>query len=119
MDNYILRMLGLARRAGNLVFGTQLVRDAVRSRRKPCLVLIASDASENSSKSVCDSCAYYSVSVAKTDISASELGKIIGKEADVVCVAITDKGMADAISQKIDKSMFIIAENGESAGGRA
>ncbi len=119
MDNYISRILGLARKAGYIVFGTTLVRDAGRGKKKPYLVLLASDASENSYKRIHDSCVFYKTPLALTDITAEELGKIIGKDSDVVCVAITDEGMAKAIINKIDKTMFINAENGESAGGRA
>jgi len=36
-----------------------------------------------------------------------------------VCVALTDEGMAKAINEKIDKTMVIRADDGESAGGRA
>ena len=119
MDNYISRILGLARRAGYIVFGTMLVRDAVRSKKKPYLVLLASDASENSYKRIYDTCVFYNTQLAVIDITGEELGKIIGKGSDVVCVAITDEGMAKAIINKLDKTMFISAENGESAGGRA
>ena len=119
MDNYIIRILGLARRAGYLVFGTSLVRDAIRGRKKPCLVLLASDASENSYKRICDSCAFYGVELAVLDTTGEELGRVIGKDSDVVCVAITDTGMANAIKEKLDKTMFIKADDGESAGGRA
>ncbi|MBQ1226247.1 MAG: ribosomal L7Ae/L30e/S12e/Gadd45 family protein [Clostridia bacterium] len=119
MDNYISRILGLARRAGYIVFGTTLVRDAVRGKKKPYLVLLASDASENSYKRIYDSCVFYKTPLAVTDITSEELGKIIGKGSDVVCVALTDEGMAKAIINKLDKKMFISAENGESAGGRA
>ncbi|MBE6607516.1 MAG: hypothetical protein E7633_03025 [Ruminococcaceae bacterium] len=119
MDNYITRILGLARRAGYLVFGTALVRDAIRGRKKPYLVLLASDASENSHKRIHDSCMFYNIPLAVIDITGEELGKIIGKSGDVVCVALTDEGMAKAINEKIDKTMFIRADDGESAGGRA
>lgn len=119
MDNYISRILGLARRAGYIVFGTTLVRDAVRGRKKPYLVLLASDASENSYKRIHDSCVFYNTPLAVTDFTGEALGKIIGKDSDVVCVAVTDEGMAKAIIEKLDKKMFISAENGESAGGRA
>lgn len=119
MDSYVIRMLGLARRAGNLVFGTTLVRDAVRGKKKPYIVLLASDVSENSYKRIYDSCVFYDVKLAKLDIIGEELGKTIGKTSDVMCVAITDEGMADAIIEKLSKTMFIRADDGESAGGRA
>ena len=119
MDNYIKRILGLARRAGHLVFGTALVRDAIRGKKKPFLVLLASDASENSYKRICDSCAFYNTPLAHLDITGEELGKIIGKDSDVVCVALTDEGMAKTVNEKLDKTMFIKADDGKSAGGRA
>ncbi len=112
-------MLGLARRAGYLVFGTALVRDLIRGRNKPFLVLLASDASENSYKRIHDSCVFYKTPLAVIDITGEELGRIIGKSGDVVCIALTDEGMAKAVISKIDKTMFIRADDGESAGGRA
>ena len=112
-------MLGLARRAGKIVFGTTLVRDSLRGKKKPFLVLIASDASENSRKRISDSCAFYNATLARLDLTGEELGKIIGKDSDVMCVALTDESMANAIKEKIDETMFIKADNGESAGGRA
>jgi ribosomal protein L7Ae-like RNA K-turn-binding protein len=45
----ILNMLGLARRAGKLVTGEELVVDEVR-KQKAKLVFVASDASENTRK---------------------------------------------------------------------
>lgn len=119
MDNYVIRMLGLARRAGKTVFGTTLVRDALRGKKKPFLVLLASDASENSRKRISDSCAFYDAPLALVDLTGEEIGKIIGKGSDVVCVAVTDESMANAIKEKIDETMFIKADIGESAGGRA
>jgi len=119
MDNYVIRMLGLAHRAGKTVFGTALVRDAVRGHKKPSLVLLASDASENTKKRISDSCTFYGVELARLDISGEELAKVLGKASDVMCVAVTDESMANAMKEKIDETMFIKADNGESAGGRA
>ena len=49
-NDSILRMIGLARRAGKIAFGANLVVSAIRSLRKPSLVLMASDASDNTKK---------------------------------------------------------------------
>ncbi len=119
MDSYITRILGLARRAGYLVTGTALVRDSVRGKRKPFLVMIASDASDNTVKRISDSCAYYKTTLARLDVTGDELAAILGKESSVMCVALFDEGMSAAITGKLDKTMFIRADNGESVGGRA
>ena len=109
-------MIGLARRAGKLVFGTEMVRDAVRSEKnensgkRPLLVFVSSDASENTLKRISDCCFFYSVPLVKADVTSEELGRMIGKTSDVACVAMTDKNMSDAVKGKIDESMFVRAD---------
>lgn len=119
MDNYITRILGLARRAGYLVIGTSMVRDTIRGKKRPYIVLLACDASDNSVKRISDSCKFYDTPLARLDITGDELAAVLGKQSSVVCAALCDKGMAEAIIEKLDKTMFIRADDGESAGGRA
>ena len=56
----ILNLLGIARRAGELISGEDTVLKAIRSQ-KVQLVLIASDAGKTTSKKFQDKCHYYQV----------------------------------------------------------
>lgn len=95
-DRKLLNMLGLAMKAGRLVFGTDRVTDCVRSGKKIYLVLISSDASENTRKRLNDCCKYYDT-VHKTIPPTGEIiGKAIGKTNDISAVALTDRNFADA-----------------------
>jgi ribosomal protein L7Ae-like RNA K-turn-binding protein len=87
----VTQFLGLAMRARKLVSGEDPVIQAVR-RGQAKLVLIASDASENTKKKVSDKCTYYEVPCHSVG-DRYQLGRAIGKEARVV-LAITDENMA-------------------------
>lgn len=75
--NKILSMLSLAKRAGKLVSGEFLVEDSIR-RKKSKLVVIASDASENTKKLFKNKCMFYGVDYF-IYASKEELGFSIGK----------------------------------------
>lgn len=87
MNDKVLGMLGLARRAGKLQGGETQVLDAVRSG-KAQLVIIAADASDNSKKLFNDKCSYYHVPV--YEYGAKET---IGHAS----VAVTDKNFSEAV----------------------
>ena len=58
MTDKALSMIGLATKAGKIASGEFAVESAVR-KGKACLVIIASDASDNTKKSFNDMGAYY------------------------------------------------------------
>ena len=60
MTDKALSMIGLATKAGKIASGEFAVESAVR-KGKACLVIIASDASDNTKKSFNDMGAYYHV----------------------------------------------------------
>lgn len=92
-----LNLLGIAFKAGKLVHGTDLTLSAVR-QNKVKLLILASDASENTKKQVRDKAAFYQVEV--MDIFPSDaLSKAIGKRNRMV-LGILDKGIADSIKFK-------------------
>lgn len=96
MDN-ILQLIGLAKRAGRLSAGIPQCEQMIKARRAQ-LVIIAADASENSKKSITDSCRYYGTEYMEySDMTA--LGKSVGAEYRAV-VSVNDKGLADAILKK-------------------
>lgn len=101
-----LRMLGLAVKAGRAIIGVPLICDALKkgaSGKKPCLVLLASDASANSEKRMRDRTAFYGVPCRALCIDSEALALAVGKrEAAVAAVAVTDEGLAKAIMQPLD-----------------
>ncbi|MCR4618822.1 MAG: ribosomal L7Ae/L30e/S12e/Gadd45 family protein [Lachnospiraceae bacterium] len=93
MDNEekILSLMGLATRGRNLTSGEDQVLDAIRSG-KAYLVVVASDASDNTKKLFNDKCTYYDVPVKIWGVR-DKLGHAIGKE-QRASLAITEAGFA-------------------------
>lgn len=98
MDN-ILRLVGLAKRGGNLEAGEEPVGAAARARDAR-VILVASDAAENTYRRVrhyadAGQCIWLSVPYTK-----DEMGESIGRTSCAM-VAITDIGLASAIVSKL------------------
>jgi len=82
-------MLGLARRAGKLVMGS----DRILASKKDCLLIIcASDASERTVKNMRE----LGTEMIFSDSTKRELGELLGA-GEVAAVAVTDKNFATAI----------------------
>lgn len=86
----ILGILGLARRAGAIAMGTNSVLEAVR-KGKARLVLLASDASDNTKKQLLDKASFYKIPVQTLPYGMLELGHAVGKD-HTVAVAILEEG---------------------------
>lgn len=97
----ILGMIGLAKKAGKIVCGTDAVIEAITSgdpKRKPALTVCASDASERTKKQLADKCAYHSVTLITVDVTKDELALSVGKkDGQMSACAITDRGIAEKI----------------------
>ena len=98
MDN-ILRLVGLAKRGGNLEAGEEPVGAAARARDAR-VILVASDAAENTYRRVrhfaeSGQCIWLSVPYTK-----DEMGESIGRTSCAM-VAVTDIGLASAIVGKL------------------
>ena len=91
--------LGLAMKAGKVLSGEFLCENAIRDG-KAKLIIIANDASLNTSKKFKDKCTYYSIPY-RICFSKEELGNFIGKEARAVA-ALTDEGFAKNLIKNID-----------------
>ena len=90
--------IGFAMKSGKLVSGEFSVEKAVKEG-KARIAVIAEDASDNTKKKFKNMCDYYGVHFAVLK-SKEELGRIIGKEYRA-CVAINDRGLADALMKLI------------------
>jgi len=94
----ILGMIGLARRAGKLVMGTDAVIQTVQSKKPPFLVVAVSDASDRTKKQITDKCTFHGVRLIILDESGDTLAHFAGKkETALSAVCICDRGMAEKI----------------------
>lgn len=85
----MLKTIGLAYRAGKVVYGAEMVLTNIRSK-KVKLVVLASDASENTIKMFQDKCQFYQVTLIFMDDS-KQLSQAIGKS-KIKVVGILDEG---------------------------
>lgn len=96
----VLGMIGLAKRAGKIASGEFMCDKAIKSGQSR-LIIIASDISENSKKSICDACTYYGVEYIQY-ANSEELGKLLGSDKRVV-VSVNDDNFKNAILSKIER----------------
>ncbi|WP_203332658.1 YlxQ family RNA-binding protein [Planococcus beigongshangi] len=96
----ILQILGLATRARMTITGEELTINEVR-RGNAKLVIVAEDASENTSKKLQDKCSHYGADIQIFGTRA-EIGHAIGKEERVV-MAVTDAGFAKKLMSLFDE----------------
>ena len=83
-------VLGLARRAGAICAGTEIVVESVRKGRA-CHVYISSDASVNTVKKLYDKTAFYSVPVTRLDLTMDELAHCVGFLRPTAAVSLINK----------------------------
>lgn len=101
----VLAALGLAKRAGKVVAGTQLVQDAVR-QNKALLVIAASDISDNSRKKLVNSCEFYNTEFTEySDMRA--LSAALGQKKLITSAAVTDENFKILIK----KQLSVMTEN--------
>lgn len=101
MADKVYSMIGIAEKAGKVVSGEFSTEKAIKGK-KACLVILASDASENTRKHFSDMCAWRNIPVFRYG-KKEELGHAVGKEMRVN-LAITDKGLADSIRKRIEEA---------------
>lgn len=96
-------MLGLCRKAGKMIIGTDLVTKSLPSK-KAYLVIYTSDASKNTEKKVTDKCSYYGVECVKSSCSSLEISSAIGKDGAICTLGITDLNFASELKALITDS---------------
>ena len=101
MNSPVFSLLGLSARGRNLVSGEFSVEKAIKER-KASIVIIATDASDNTKKKFLDSCAFYNVR-AYIFGTKDELGHAIGCM-ERASIAVLDEGLANSIAGKIELS---------------
>ncbi|MCM0600282.1 ribosomal L7Ae/L30e/S12e/Gadd45 family protein [Periweissella ghanensis] len=91
----VLQLLGLARRAGALITGEEMVLKAVRNH-KAHLVLIASDTGKSTFKKITDKASFYNVAVI-ADYDRATLSDATGMARSIY--AINNAGFAKKIKE--------------------
>ena len=100
-NNGLLRLLGLAARAGKLVYGTPMVCEALKKADKICLVFVAKNASANTKKRIGDRCDFYKKQLVELDIDTVELGRVLGKSGELAVVGLADNSFKEGIKKFI------------------
>lgn len=97
--NKFFSMLGMAKRAGKVSAGEFIVKKDIQ-RNKARLVIIATDASLNTKKSIINSCEFYKVKYI-IHSTMEELGKSIGAPMRAV-ISVNDDNFQKAVLDKIN-----------------
>lgn len=97
MPDLLLGMVGLARRAGKLVFGFDAVMRAAADG-SASLVLLASNASERTTRAAVDGCTGTGTECIRVNQTMEEIGLAIGRNSTAV-LAICDQSMANRIKE--------------------
>lgn len=93
----LMGLLGLAAKAGKLIYGVPMTCEALRERKKIYYVFMANNCSENTSKRINDKCRYYNVQLMTVELDVCELARRLGKDGELAAVALTDVGFAEGI----------------------
>lgn len=101
MSDRILSCVGLCRKAGKLIAGTELTVEAIRGG-KIKLALLSSDASRNTEKRIGDCCSYRHVELIRLPYTSEALGAAVGK-ASTASAGITDVGFAEMIKKALQE----------------
>ncbi len=94
----IYSLLGLCIKAGKLSSGELAVEKSISSHKAE-LVIISTDASDNTKKQFTDKCTYYNIPVIEFG-EKYKLGSAIGKS-ERTSLAITDEGLARTLTKKL------------------
>lgn len=101
MVDKVLSLLSIAAKGGNIKSGEFSVEDAIKSY-KAWLVIIASDASANTTKKFSDMCKFREIPF-YIYATKETLARALGKDFRSVA-AITDEGLANAVASKIESN---------------
>ncbi len=101
MSEKALRLLGLARKGGNLITGEEMVAAAV-ARGKVRLIVVPSDASANALRRASGWSEAYEVPMLKAPVTKDDLGAALGKAVCVFC-GVTERKLAAAFVRALEQ----------------
>lgn len=101
-----MSLIGIAKKAGKTVCGTDMSIESIRSGKKGSvkLLIVASDASRNTLKRIGNTSEYYKVPIIYTETDKTELARLVGHSSELSVVGITDSGFADAMQKAVSKT---------------
>ena len=112
VNSKLLSLFGFAMKAGKLETGTDRICDEIRRHGIPCeddsvkgysshgIVVIASNASDNTKKRIVNACKFYRIEYYVSNLSQNDIADRIGKASAAAC-ATFDRGFADGIRRAI------------------
>ena len=109
--NNALNLLGLARRGGNIALGEESVAEACKTK-KAVVVFIAADAGETTANRGRRMAEAAAVPWIRFPCSKEELGFAVGR-ASCALAAVTDRGLARGVLQKLgssEEAFLVLAE---------
>lgn len=101
--------IGLCKKAGKLVCGTELTTEAIRAGKVKA-AFTAKDASANTVKRISDGCRYRSIPYSQLSLTCAELGKAAGKDGGIASVGVTDGNFAGMIIRSLEEEQQRTAE---------
>lgn len=104
----IIGLIGLANKAGLITGGGSMVIDALRSKTKPCLVIIASDVSEAIREKIIHAAAAHNVPH-RIVVTKDDFGAILGK-APRSAIAVASSGFVSQMIKAIDRYRNFLGE---------
>ena len=110
-EERFFRMLGLARRAGKLALGTPLSLQALHKRRA-CLLIVCDEASDATKKKMHTQSLHYRIPLVLVKMPSEQFSHLLGKQAPVVSVAVTDDGFAAELLKSSGKEDSEQSEHG-------
>ena len=108
-ENKLKSLLGIAKKAGKAILGTDMTVEAIRGSKKKSvkLILVAKDASQTTVKRINNTGSFYKIPVIVAAFDKGELAHIVGSQAELSVVGISDEGFAKAMIKTREN------ENGE------
>ena len=104
MQDKFLMAIGLAKRSGHAVFGTEQVRDSAKAG-KARLIIVASDVSDNTKKEITDTASFYETECILSCYTMAQLSSAAGLLRSTSSVAITDENITVLVKNSINTKM--------------
>ena len=100
MTDKTLSYLGLCKKAGKLVCGTDMTTEAIRAGKAKA-AFTASDASANTVKRISDGCSYRNIPYFSLPFTCEQIGKAAGKSGGAASVGVLDENFAGMIIKSL------------------
>jgi len=108
LHNRITGLIGLSNKAGLITAGSSMVIDALRSKKKPGLVIIAEDVSEAIGDKIIQAATVHHLSH-RIVLSKDDFGQILGK-APRSAIAVASGGFVAQLVKAIDRYTNFLGE---------